>query len=203
MKLELEPLPYPKDALEPYLSALTVELHYERHHRVHLEALQQLIRGKPEEQQRLEDLIRSAHGAIFDHAAQVWNHSFLWRSMRPEGGGRPGDLLRAVLDDSFGPVAEFRRRFAEVAAGHFGSGWIWLVKDGRGPLRVQSTANAENPLLDGCVPLLALDVWEHAYYLDYRSQRERYVRAFLDHLLNWEFAAENLAAAHAPRAGGA
>jgi Fe-Mn family superoxide dismutase len=199
VKLEIPALPYPKEALAPYLSAETLDEHYEKHHKGYLHKLKKLVRGKPEEQQSLEDVIRHAHGDLFDNAAQVWNHDFLWRSMRPKGGGRPPNVLRELLTDAFGSFAGFKRSFAEAATGHFGSGWAWLVKDGRGRLRVESTANAGNPLERDCVPLLVLDVWEHAYYLDYRSERDRYVRAFLDHLLNWDFVAENLEGARSLR----
>jgi Fe-Mn family superoxide dismutase len=212
--------------LAPYLSARTLEEHYEKHHKGYLRKLQKLIRGKPEETQELEDLIRDAEGEVFDNAGQVWNHDFLWHSMRPQGGGRPPDPVRGLLVTSFGSVADFEQRFAEAAIGHFGSGWAWLVEDARGRLQVQSTPNAENPLrtgfspllvrdgnslqvtktgnaevpfTSGHVPLLAIDVWEHAYYLDYRSERGRYVRAFLDHLLNWDFVAENLAGSQSGR----
>ncbi len=192
MKLALPPLPYAKDALAPYLSARTLDVHYEKHHKGYLRKLAKLVRGKPEEKLSLEELVRHAAGDLFDNAAQVWNHSFHWRSMRPGGGGRPDPRLRALLANSFGSVADFKQRFAEAANGRFGSGWAWLVKDGRGRLRIESSSNAENPLQRDSVPLLALDVWEHAYYLDYQSERDRYVRGFLDHLLNWDFLVENL-----------
>ena len=189
----IEP-PYPQDALAPHVSARTVHEHYEKHHKGYLQKLTKLIRGKPEEEQSLEHLIRHAEGDVFDNAAQLWNHNLLWRSMRPRGGGDPEGHLRDVLEDAFGTMNAFRRRFAEAANGQFGSGWTWLVKDERG-LSIQSTSNADNPLRRGGVPLLTLDVWEHAYYLDYRSERDRYVRAFLDHLLNWDLVAEKLGGA--------
>ena len=195
---EVLELPYPKDALAPHLSERTLDLHYEKHHKGYLHKLEKLVRGKPEEKQGLEELIRRAHGELFDSAAQVWNHNFLWRSMRPQGGGKPEGHVGNVLDDAFGGVGEFKRRFAEAANEQFGSGWVWLVKDERGRLSIQSTSNAENPLQGNRVPLLTLDVWEHAYYLDYQSERDRYVRGFLDHLLNWDFIAENLEAARIP-----
>jgi superoxide dismutase, Fe-Mn family len=192
VKLELPPLPYAKGALAPHLSARTLNVHYEKHHKGYLRKLSKLVRGKPEEKLSLEELVRTSTGDVFENAAQVWNHNFYWRSMRPAGGGRPGKPLRELLVSSFGSVADCKRRLAEAANGRFGSGWAWLVKDERGRLRIQSSSNAENPLQQGCVPLLTLDVWEHAYYLDYQSERERYVRGFLDHLLNWDFVAENL-----------
>jgi Fe-Mn family superoxide dismutase len=193
--LELAPLPYAKSALAPHLSARTLDFHYERHHKGYLRKLVKLVHGKPEEALSLEELVRSTTGEVFDNAAQVWNHSFYWRSMRPGGGGEPEQAVRELLLTSFGSLADFKLRLAEAASGRFGSGWAWLLSDERGRLRIRSTPNAENPLRHGCVPLLALDVWEHAYYLDYQSERERYVRAFLDHLLNWDFVAANLEAA--------
>ncbi len=196
MKLELPPLPYTEAALDPYLSARTVHEHYEKHHAGYLHKLSKLIQGKPEEKLSLEELIRTSTGDVFNNAAQVWNHDFYWRSMKPGGGGRPGKDLCALLVESFGSVATCKARIAEAATDQFGSGWAWLVQDSRGKLRVESSANAENPLQNGFVPLLALDVWEHAYYLDYQSERDRYVRGFLDHLVDWEFVAENLESAN-------
>ncbi len=195
MKLELPPLPYTEAALDPYLSARTVHEHYEKHHAGYLHKLSKLIQGKPEEKLSLEELIRTSTGDVFNNAAQVWNHDFYWRSMRPGGGGRPDKALCALLVESFGSVATCKARIAEAATDQFGSGWAWLVQDSRGKLRVETSANAENPLQNGFVPLLALDVWEHAYYLDYQSERDRYVRGFLDHLVDWEFVAENLESA--------
>jgi Fe-Mn family superoxide dismutase len=195
MKLLLPPLPYAKDALAPHLSARTLELHYEKHHKGYLRKLAKLVRGKPEEKLSLEQLVRHTDGAIFDNAAQVWNHDFYWRSMKPGGGGRPGNPLRELLVRGFGSVADFKAELAEAANARFGSGWAWLLLDARGRLRVESTPNAENPLQRGATPLLTLDVWEHAYYLDYQNERERYVRGFLDRLLNWDFVLANLEAA--------
>ncbi len=195
MKRELPPLPYSKRALAPHLSARTLDVHYEKHHRGYLEKLAKLVRGKPEEKLSLEEPIQRATGDVFDNAAQVWNHTFYWRSMRPPRGARPSKHVRDALAGSFGSLAKFKQRLAEAANGRFGLGWAWLLKDARGRLAIQSTANAENPLQQGSVPLLALDVWEHAYYLDYQNERERYVRGFLDHLLNWDFLAANLDAA--------
>jgi len=198
MKIHVPPLPYSKDALAPTLGPRTLELHYEKHHKGYLAKVQKMLEGKPEADGELEDLIRTADGALFDNAAQVWNHTFYWRSMRPRGGGKPEPALRDVLDSAFGSVDEFRRRFAEAATGEFGSGWAWLVKDKYGRLRVQSSTDAENPIREGFVPLLTCDVWEHAYYLDYQNERSRYVEGFLDQLVNWEFVAENLGLARGP-----
>jgi Fe-Mn family superoxide dismutase len=204
VKFVLAPLPYAKDALAPYLSARTLELHYEKHHRGYLQKLRKLVAGKPEEKLSLEQLVRHTEGPVFDNAAQVWNHDFYWRSMKPGGGGRPAQPLRELLARSFGSVADCKSALAEAANARFGSGWAWLLLDSRGRLRVDSTSNADNPLRRGARPLLTLDVWEHAYYVDYQNERERYVRGFLDHLLDWDFVESNLADAqvlqtHAPK----
>ena len=198
MKLEIPPLPYATNALAPHVSARTVELHYEKHHKGYLRKLKQLVRGTPEADVDLEDLILGAKGEVFDNAAQVWNHTCYWRSMRPPGGGPPEGELLDVLKSAFGSIADFKRQLSEAAIGEFGSGWAWLVQDRRGRLRVQNSTDAENPLQQGLRPLLALDVWEHAYYLDYQNEREAYVRAFVDELLNWDFVAENLGIASRP-----
>ena len=195
MNFEIPPLPFPKDALEPYLSAETLELHYEKHHKGYLEKLRKSIEGKPEADRSLEDLIRTAEGDLFNNAAQVWNHSFYWRSLNPDGGGRPDDETLKLLESSFGSFERFRERFADAANGEFGSGWAWLVKNTTGGLSVLSSSDAENPLQRGFTPLVTLDVWEHAYYVDYRNERARYVDDFLDHLINWDFVASNLSVA--------
>jgi Fe-Mn family superoxide dismutase len=192
MKFELPPLPYPKNALAPFIGAETVDLHYEKHHKGYLEKLEKLVRGKPEAEHSLEDLIRNARGEVFNNAAQVWNHNFYWLSMRPDGGGEPAGDLATRIEQSFGSYIEFRAQFAEAAIGEFGSGWAWLVQGLDGRLLVCKSDDAENPLQRDLVPLLTIDVWEHAYYLDYRNERARYVNEFLDHLLNWDFVATNL-----------
>ncbi|HEU4430718.1 MAG TPA: superoxide dismutase [Myxococcota bacterium] len=195
MAFEIAPLSYVKDALAPAMSAATLELHYEKHHKGYLDKLNKLTKATPQEQLSLEELIRTAKGDVFNNAAQVWNHSFFWRCMRPKGGGQPGRELLAAIEPAFGSFEQFRKRFAEAANGEFGSGWAWLTLDAGGALRVTSSDDAENPLQRGATPLLTLDVWEHAYYLDYKNERARYVEAFLDRLVCWEFAAENLRAA--------
>jgi len=192
MKFEIDPLPYPKNALAPFIGAETVDLHYEKHHKGYLEKLEKLVRGKPEADESLEDLIRTARGDVFNNAAQVWNHNFYWLSMRPGGGGEPTGELATRIDASFGSYIEFRAQFTEAAVGEFGSGSTWLVQGPSGGLVVCNSNDAENPLQRDLVPLLTLDVWEHAYYLDYRNERARYVEKFLDHLLNWDFVATNL-----------
>ena len=191
MKFELPPLPYDKSALEPYVSARTLELHYEKHHRGYLTKLEKAVGGKPLAERSLVDVIRETDGTVFNLAAQVWNHSFYWDSMAPRGGGRPSGALLVALERDFGSFAAFTKHFAEAASGEFGSGWGWLVQGPKGKLRVIATHDAENPLQTNAVPLLTIDVWEHAYYVDYQNERERYVRAFLDHLVNWTFAERN------------
>jgi Fe-Mn family superoxide dismutase len=195
MERTLSPLPYAKDALEPYVTGLTLEIHYERHHRGYLEKLLDLVEGKPEQDEPLEKLIRTAGGDVYDNAAQVWNHDFYWRSLRP-GGSRPEGELLASIERDFGGFDELKRRFIHVATSHFGSGWAWLVLDGR-RLRVVSTSDAGNPLREGGIPLLTLDLWEHAYYLDYFNERQHYVQNAIEHLIDWDFAAENLRRASA------
>ena len=199
MDCALPPLPYAKDALEPYMTGLTVELHYGRHHAGYLEHLLELVEGRRERSLSLESLIQTAHGHLFDLAAQVWNHDFFWRSLRPPGGSGPEGALLAAIERDLGGFDALKRRLAGAATGHFGSGWAWLVLDGE-RLRVVATHDAMNPLRSGSVPLLTIDVWEHAYYLDYFDGREHYVASVVDHLLDWEFAAKNLGRAVA--AGG-
>ncbi|NNL66126.1 MAG: superoxide dismutase [Myxococcales bacterium] len=202
MKFEIEPLPYDLDALEPDISARTLEIHYGKHHRGYLDKLRKQIEGKPEAERSLADLIRTSEGSLFNNAAQVWNHAFYWKSMRPGGGGRPEGALAAAIDSGFGSLPDFKRQFAEAANGEFGSGWAWLVLDPGGRLRVLSSSDAENPLQRGATPLLTLDVWEHAYYLDHQNERGKYVDAFLERLVDWDFAARNLANAQAAPAAG-
>jgi Fe-Mn family superoxide dismutase len=192
MEFRIEPLPYPKDALEPYVSGLTVEVHYEKHHKGYLEKLAKLVAGQPEENRSLEELIRTSRGPLFDNAAQVWNHDFYWRSMTPDGGSPPEGELRTRIQECFGDFSGLKERLAEAAVGQFGSGWAWLTADESLRLEVVATSDADNPLRDGMTPLLTIDVWEHAYYLDHMHQRDRYVQGVVDHLLDWEFAAENL-----------
>jgi superoxide dismutase, Fe-Mn family len=199
MAFELPPLPYPKDALEPFMSARTLEFHHGKHHQSYVTTLNQLARGTPRAEQSLEQVVRGtandlSQTPIFNNAAQAWNHNFFWNCLRPGGGGRPaGDLLQA-LERGFGNIDKFRGRFKEAADSQFGSGWAWLVLD-RNELKVTSTPDAVNPLALSQTPLLAVDVWEHAYYLDYQNRRPDFVQAFLDHLVNWDFVAKNLAQA--------
>jgi Fe-Mn family superoxide dismutase len=192
MKFELPPLPYPKNALEPYMSRETVEYHYEKHHRGYLAKLQKAIEGTPEQEKSLEEIILSSAGSVFNNAAQVWNHTFFWNCMDPEGGGEPGGDVKLGLCEAFGSFDKFRERFIEVGASHFGSGYVWLIVDRDHALRVVSTANADNPLTKQQIPLLTCDVWEHAYYLDHRNTRAQYLETFLRRLVNWEWIAASL-----------
>lgn len=190
LHLELPALPYAPDALAPIISAETLQFHHGKHHRKYIETANQLLEKDPVEARSLEDLVRRATGKLFNNAAQAWNHDFYWHSLSPKGG-RPSAALRHQLERDFGSYEKFVDQFAAAANGQFGSGWAWLVnKDGK--LEVMATANAETPMKHGIVCLLALDVWEHAYYIDYRNQRERYVQATLEKLLNWQFAEKNL-----------
>ena len=191
--LQLPALPYPEDALAPHISAETVALHYGKHHAGYVANVNRLVAGTATEGASLEDLIMSSSGGLFNNAAQVWNHTFYWRSMHPAGGGDPtGDLLAAV-EASFGSADGLRKQLADAACGHFGSGWAWLVATGD-RLDVMTTADADLPQRHDRTPLLTIDVWEHAYYLDYRNARPAYVDRWIERLVNWEFAAENLAA---------
>ena len=192
MAFTLPPLPFAKDALAPLMSAETFEFHYGKHHQAYVNNLNKLTEGKPEAKMPLEEIILAAPaGGLFNNAAQVWNHSFFWNSLKAGGGGEPAGELAAAVKRDFGSFAKLREEFANAAATLFGSGWVWLVLDG-GKLKVVKTANADTPLVHGQVPLLALDVWEHAYYLDYQNRRPDFVQAFLDHLINWDFVAHNL-----------
>jgi Fe-Mn family superoxide dismutase len=195
MRFELDNLPYEPDALEPHISATTVDLHYHKHHGGYMKKLADEIQGKPlAADLSLEQLVRTApdDSSVFRNAAQVWNHTFYWNSLAPEGGGRPDGTIHDLIVRDFGSVERFKRAYAEVAAAEFGSGWAWLVADQAGRLNVLSTSDADNPMRDDQQPLLTLDVWEHAYYLDYRNDRARYIEACLENLLNWQFAQANL-----------
>jgi Fe-Mn family superoxide dismutase len=203
MAFELPPLPYPMNALEPQMSARTLEFHHGKHHKAYVDNANKLVQDTPLANKSLEEVIHAtakdeAKQGIFNNVAQIWNHNFFWKSMRPNGGGRPtGDLARAI-DESFGSYDKFREAFKTAGATQFGSGWAWLVIEG-GKLKVDKTPNAVNPLVKGSKPLLTYDVWEHAYYLDYQNRRPDFIEAFIDHLVNWDFAAENLARARAQR----
>jgi len=192
LKFELAPLPYAKDALLPHLTEETLSFHYEKHHQTYLNNLKNLLQGKPEAELSLEDIVKTSSGGVFNNAAQVWNHDFYWKSMKPQGGGTPqGELAKAIVRD-FSSFEAFSAQFAAAAVGQFGSGWAWLVAE-KGSLKIVTTGNAETPLKQGQTCLLTCDVWEHAYYVDYRNLRAKYVEVFLKHLVNWEFAERNFA----------
>ena len=193
----LPPLPYADNALEPAISARTIGFHYGKHHQGYVNNLNKLVAGTPLADQPLEAVIKATatpdQTVIFNNAAQIWNHTFYWNSLRPKGGGKPSGALAEMIDKSFGGFEQFKTEFAKAATSQFGSGWAWLVKDGD-KLAVVKTGNADTPLVHGQKPLLTVDVWEHAYYLDYQNRRADYVTAVLDGLINWDFAAQNLAA---------
>ncbi len=194
---KLPPLPYPENALEPVISANTISYHYGKHHKKYVDDLNKLITGTEYESASLEKLITESAGQpekveLFNNAAQTWNHTFYWSSMKKGGGGKPTGKLASMIDTAFGGFDNFKKEFAKITVSQFGTGWGWLVLDG-GELKVVKSGDAEMPLTKGQKPLLTIDVWEHAYYLDYQNKRPAYVDAVIDKLLNWEFAEKNLA----------
>ena len=191
MAFTLPDLPFSKDALKPYISPETLEFHHGKHHRSYVNKLNDLVRDSQWEKKSLEEIIEGAEGGIFHNGAQVWNHTFYWSCLRAPGAGDPPGPLADALKKHFGDVKRFEEAFSKAAATHFGSGWAWLVQEPGGELRVISTRNADNPLREGKTPLLTCDVWEHAYYIDYRNARPQYIEAFWN-LVNWDFVAENL-----------
>jgi Fe-Mn family superoxide dismutase len=191
MPFDLPSLPWAKDALAPHISAETIDYHHGKHHRAYVDTLNQLIAGTPDANRSLDEIIVASDGPVFDNAAQVWNHTFYWRSMKPGGGGKPTGALLGAITRDFGSVDTLLQALGEAARTQFGSGWAWLVEE-RGKLTVTKTSNADLPIAHDQRALLTIDVWEHAYYIDYRNARARYVDAFLRHLVNWEFAAKNL-----------
>ena len=194
MAFELPPLPYSLDALAPTMSQETLEYHYGKHHQTYVTNLNNLVADTELADKSLEEIILAAEpGPLFNNSAQVWNHTFFWNSLTPSGGGEPTGAIADAIGEAFGSYDEFRKQFAAAAAGQFGSGWAWLVKGDSG-LEIVKTGNADLPMKHGQTALLTLDVWEHAYYIDYRNARPKYIDAFLDDLLNWEFAAQNFAA---------
>ena len=205
MKIAFAELPYSYDALEPSYSERTLRLHYDKHHRGYFDKTVKAIENTEIADMPLERIIRMTAAdpdkiALFRNAAQVWNHDMFWRSMRPSGGGRPANALAKLIDRDFGSFDKLKSVLAEAAVKQFGSGWAWLVYD-NGKLRVTATSDADTPLVEGAAVLLAIDVWEHAYYLDYQNRRPEYVEAFFGKLANWDFAAERLAAAVQQEAG--
>jgi len=195
MTVALSNLPYDLDALEPYVSAETLSFHYDKHHRGYVDKLSMLVEGTSFAGLSLEDIITKARETaeidILNNASQAWNHAFLWESMSPSGGYKPSGQIEEMIENEFGDLETLKHRFMQAALSHFGSGWIWLVQDGSN-LRILTTGNADSPIGTQMTPLLTLDVWEHAYYLDYKNERKRYIESFLDRLINWNFAASNL-----------
>ncbi len=192
MAFELPELPYALNALEPYISQETLEYHYGKHHRAYVNKLNALVPGTKFEGMPLEEIIMKSDGGIFNNAAQVWNHTFYWHCMSPQGGGDPYDALAAAIDETFGSFNKFKEEFTNAALTQFGSGWAWLVKNKHGKLEVLQTLNAGNPMTDHKTPLLTCDVWEHAYYIDTRNDRPKYVSNFWN-LVNWDFVVKNFA----------
>ena len=188
---ELSDLPYPKNALAPHISEETLNYHYGKHHKAYVDNLNKLVPGTDFENASLEKIIMSASGAIFNNSAQVWNHTFYWNCLSPNGDGKPAGEIANALENAFGSFEEFQTQFTQAAIKLFGSGWTWLVKKGDGTLAIETGSNAENPLKHGNKPLLTCDVWEHAYYVDYRNARPDYVKAYWN-LVDWEFVATNL-----------
>lgn len=193
MAFELPALPYANDALAPHISAETIEYHYGKHHQTYVTNLNNLIAGTEYENASLEDIILKSSGGLFNNAAQVWNHTFYWNCLTPNGTGAPAGELAAAIDATFGSFDKFKEEFTKCAVTTFGSGWAWLVKNADGSLALVSTSNAACPLTAGQTPLLTCDVWEHAYYIDFRNARPKYVEAFWS-LVNWDFVAANFAA---------
>lgn len=188
---ELPTLPYAMNALEPHISQETLEYHYGKHHKTYVDNLNKLIPGTEFEHSSLEEIVQKATGPIFNNAAQVWNHTFYWHSLAPNAGGEPTGKLADAINEAFGSFAEFKEKFSATAISTFGSGWAWLVKNKAGKLELISTSNAGSPLKDGQVALLTCDVWEHAYYVDYRNARPKYVEHFWN-LVNWDFVSSHL-----------
>jgi Fe-Mn family superoxide dismutase len=192
MAFELPPLPYAQDALEPYMSAETLEYHHGKHHKTYVDNLNKAIAGTPDENASLEEIILKAEGPLFNNSAQVWNHTFFWNCLTPGGGGAPSGDVAEKIDADLGGYDEFRARIADAGATQFGSGWAWLVeKDGR--LDIMKTPNADLPMKHGAKALFTIDVWEHAYYIDHRNARPKFIETVLDNLVNWDFVNQNLA----------
>ena len=191
MAIELPPLPYDRTALEPHISAETIDFHYSKHHQTYVTNLNNLIKGTEFENADLETIVRKSSGGMFNNAAQVWNHTFYWNGLKPAGGGEPSGRLAELINKAWGSFAAFKEEFTKTAIGTFGSGWAWLVQRPDGSLGLVSTSNAATPLAGEDNPLLTIDVWEHAYYIDYRNARPKYIEASWN-LVNWEFAAGRL-----------
>ncbi|MFQ3789960.1 superoxide dismutase [Halomonas sp. A29] len=190
MAFELPALPYEKNALEPHISAETLEYHYGKHHQAYVTKLNELIDGTDAADKSLEEIIQTATGGLFNQAAQVWNHTFYWHCLAPSGGGEPTGALAEAIDAKFGSFAKFKEAFTAHAVGNFGAGWTWLIKTEEGGVDIVNTSNADTPIAHGQTPLLTVDVWEHAYYIDYRNARPKYLENVWS-VLNWDFVAQN------------
>jgi Fe-Mn family superoxide dismutase len=190
MPHELPPLPYALDALEPYISRETLKFHHGKHHATYVDKLNALIKGTEFEQLPLVETVKRSSGAIFNNAAQAWNHDFFWKCLTPKASSGPGGELAREMNRTFGSFDQFKEQFTKAAVETFGSGWAWLARDSRGTLSILSTSNAETPIATDRVPILTCDVWEHAYYIDYRNQRPDFLKAFW-HVVNWKFAEDN------------
>ncbi|MDP7592036.1 MAG: Fe-Mn family superoxide dismutase [Litorilituus sp.] len=191
MAIELPTLPYEQNALEPHISAETLSFHYSKHHNTYVVKLNGLIEGTTYDDQSLEDIVKSSSGGVFNNAAQIWNHTFYWHSLSPHGGGEPSGELAEAIKENFGSFADFKTQFTESAINNFGASWTWLVKNVDGSLAIVNTSNAATPLTeDGVKPIITVDLWEHAYYIDYRNVRPKYMEAFWS-LANWDFAQAN------------
>ena len=193
MAFELPPLPYAKDALAPHISEETLEYHYGKHHQTYVTNLNKMVEGTDFENSSLEEVIMGSEAAVFNNSAQVWNHTFYWSSMAPDGGGAPTGEVAEAINSAFGSYDTFVEKFKEAATTQFGSGWAWLVDAGSG-LEIMKTANADLPMKHNAKALLTIDVWEHAYYIDFRNARPNYISTFVDSLINWDFVAANMAA---------
>ena len=191
MSISLPELPYSQEALQPHISAETIEYHYGKHHRTYVTKLNEAIAGTEFTEMDLEDIVKKSSGGIFNNAAQIWNHTFYWNSLSPTGGGEPSGQLAEAINQSFGSFDKFKTEFTTAATTLFGSGWAWLVKTPNGKLAIEKTTNAETPLTGANTPLITCDVWEHAYYIDYRNARPKYMEGFWN-LVNWDFASSNL-----------
>lgn len=191
MSIELPELPYARDALAPHISEETLNYHYGKHHQAYVNNLNKLVVDTEFANASLEDIVKKSSGGIFNNAAQIWNHTFYWHSMSPNGGGEPTGAVADALTQNFGSIEEFKNQFTKAAATHFGSGWAWLVKNANGGLEVISTANADTPLTTDKTPLLTCDVWEHAYYVDTRNDRPKYISNFWN-IVNWDFIEQNM-----------
>ena len=191
MEHALPPLPYDMDALAPHISRETLEFHYGKHHQTYVTNINNLIKGTPHESQSLEEIVKSSSGGIFNNAAQIWNHTFYWNSLSPNGGGAASGAVGDAINAAYGSFDKFKEEFTKSSVTLFGSGWAWLVKKGDGSVAIVQTSNAATPLTGDDVPLLTCDVWEHAYYIDYRNARPKYLEAFWA-LVNWDFANANL-----------